>query len=163
MATSWRYKIEGREFSTKKDVENVCKNIRDKKGVRNITGEDLKFMKKIFAFHPNQDKMKKVRSIFVDSNLGNSFFIKYYNGTMDDVSYIKCLKYMPIDTPHRIDYVFKWGKYKGKSIYKINDENYLHGTLLWDRLWRRDRVLIGQFLRYGYIPYNPAANRGERV
>lgn len=155
------YKVLEKEFKTKTEITNWCRDIVSRNINKELEDEDLCFMIEIFKNHPDwQTKSKNMKSIFVSHDIyqrNYCFFIKKENETCDDVSYHKCIKYIKVISHMNIDLIMPFGKFKDKSIYEINDIKYLEWLLSLDNLTRDLKVKIGQFVRFGYIPYNPCA------
>lgn len=163
-----KYLINQEFFNNKKEIVEKCQNIIDRNiDKKEIIGKDKEFLLELFKYHPDCDeKLEELDFIFVDiDNWGknNCFWIKNKKGFIDDISYHYCIKYIPVNSEKRMDLKLPFGKYKGQSIYEINDNEYLN----WlynksDFLDRGLKTKIGQFLRFGYIPFNPIAYRAEK-
>lgn len=159
------YVINGEKFKNKNEITERCRKITKKYFDKKVSGKDLKFIKALFKFHPHsKEKLKNIDYIYVaiDSyNENPCFWIRKKDGFFDDISFYKCIKHIPFSEDKKMDYKFMFGKYKGKSIYDIDDNDYL--TWLRSQKWldRGSKVKIGQFLRFGYIPFNPVAFKAE--
>ena len=155
------YIILDKELKNKNEITNECRSIVEKNIDKELSGYDYDFIIEVLKNHPNwETKSKnmislKVQKDFYDKNY--CFFIYYKNGTCDDVSYHYAIRNIKVDTDRKIDLIMPFGKYKGISIYEINDKKYLEWTLTIPNLTRDLKVKIGQYIRYGYIPFNPVA------
>jgi hypothetical protein len=155
------YKILEKEFKTKNDIINECRRIISDNHNKEIIGNDYKFIIEVLKNDPNWKKKSlglvsiKVMKDIYDKNY--CLWLIKENNLYQDISYHKSIRQIKVISSVNIDLILPFGKYKGKSIYDINDENYLKWLLDLPNLTRDLKVKIGQFLRYGYIPYNPCA------
>lgn len=157
------YRILEKEFKNKEEITNWCKDIVSRNINKELKDEDLNFMIEIFKNHPHWSiKSKNMKSIFVDIDnkyqKNYCFFIKKNNETCDDISYHISIKHIKVISNINIDLIIPFGKYKGISIYDIEDTKYLEWLVSIPNLSRDLKVKIGQFLRYDYIPYNPVSS-----
>jgi hypothetical protein len=156
------YTILEKEFKNKNAIIDECRNIVERNIDKELKGDDYNFIIEVLKNHPNwKIKSKGLESIKVmydKYELNYCLWLKKQNGTYTDVSYHRCVKYIKVVSSINIDLILPFGKHKGKSIYDINDENYLKWLVDLPNLSRDLKVKIGQFLRYGYIPYNPIAS-----
>lgn len=158
-----RYNINGKEFSNKTDIMNFCRELIEKNKDKVLEGQDLLFFKELIKSHPKSKKKLQFDYIKVEiDKLNRNYCLWSYKKVgnievCDDISWHKCVNHIPVvGYGKNIDYVFRFGKYKGKSIYEINDTNYIKWLLEnFKDMNKGDKILINQFYKYGYIPYNP--------
>lgn len=165
-----KYTIKNIEFKNKSEITNYCRDIILRNANNKLSGDDLYFMLDILSYHKNKSKLDGLKSISVDydkwcKNL--CLWIEKETSTgqlvIDDISWTSCIANIPFSEEKKIDYIFKFGKYNGKSIYDIEDRQYIEWLLEnFKSLHRKDKVLLNQFLKYGYIPYNPAFNNHKK-
>lgn len=156
-----KYTITNKEFSSKKDIIEYCRELISRNKNKTLKGKDLKFMLEILKHHEDDRKLKDHTHIKVEiDKWERNYCLWVYKKRgdvelKDDISWTHCINQLPIETDTKVDYIFKFGKYKDESIYNIQDENYLKWLVNGDWLGRGDKILINQYLKYGYIPYNP--------
>lgn len=157
-----RYKIYDKVFKNKNLIIDECRNIIN--GYKNnskLNERDYNFMMEVFKHHPKFElKTKYIKYLYVGlDDWGNNycFYIKNENGTCDDISYHYSIQNIPVECNKKSDFRFPFGKYKGQSIYDIDDKQYLEWLTNSDFLDRTTKVKINQFIKYGYIPFNPVA------
>lgn len=151
-----KYKILDLEFSNKSEIKNYIKEMLvNAKDMYDINQD---FIKELMKFYDNGDynEIVNFKSFVALKNEYNKYgiYILKTNDTLTPVSYIRCVDNIPFSEDKKIDYIFKFGKYKGQSIYDINDNNYIQWCLQADFLNRKDKIYLNQFLKYGYIPFN---------
>ena len=173
-----KYKINNQVFSSKEKITEKIRSLERKyDDYEKIGDADKKFLIEIFRFHPNfEDKIDGMTDlVFAESVHYNGrtrcIFVAYgdinediRDRPMDDISWVECIKNIPVPTKHKIHYKFTFGKYKGKTIEAVNeiDRAYLHWITNSEFKNRSVKVKVGQFLKYGYIPYNPIAHKKEK-
>jgi len=84
--------IADRSFDSKKELKQCISNYFKK--FNDIQEVDLKFFKELLKFHPNyENKCKKMENIFLAKNSWGTKCIHIFNtdGTIDDISYLKCI------------------------------------------------------------------------
>lgn len=87
---------------TKQHLTEVSRNILYSYKIgEHLRAEDQEWMiSHVFRFHHNWiDKGKDIKSIYVDENMchSRSFWIEYDNGGVDDISFLKCIREIPLD------------------------------------------------------------------
>lgn len=173
-----KYKINNQVFSSKEKITEKIRSLERKyDDYEKIGDADRKFLIEIFRYHPNfEDKMDGMTDlVFAESVHYNGrtrcIFVAYgdinediRDRPMDDISWVECIKNIPVPTKHRIHFKFTFGKYKGKTIEAVNeiDRAYLHWVTNSEFKNRSVKVKVGQFLKYNYIPYNPIAHKKEK-
>jgi len=157
-----KYCVNNINFTSKNEITNYVRNIINNNIDKKIEGNEYEFIIELLKYHPDWDhKSKNLNNIFVAIDKYNKnycLFIRYENSTIDDISWHYAIRHIPFtnQTIDKIDYIFQFGKYKNQSIYDIDDTNYLKWVINnVVNLKRKDKILINQFIRYGYIPYNP--------
>jgi len=160
------YKVNNIEFKTKGDVKEYAMNILMNNLNKEIVGEDKDFAMDLIRHHEHNydmdnivmieskslstEKLIPVFMLHIETNSKNKTKIRTTHASVN-----RCVGDLPPLNVETIDYIFKFGKYKGMSIKDINDNDYLK-WLLEDSniLNKRDRIWIKQFIKYGYIPHN---------
>ena len=173
-----KYKINNQVFSSKEKIVEKIRSLERKYDDYEPIGDaDKRFLIEIFRFHPNfEDKMDGMTDlVFAESVHYNGrtrcIFVAYGENNedirdrpMDDISWVECMKNIPVPTKHRIHFKFTFGKHKGKTIEEVN--NIDRAYLLWitnsEFKNRSVKIKVGQFLKYNYIPYNPIAHKKEK-
>lgn len=156
-----KYLINNKPFKSKGEITSYCRDLIARNKEKILTGEDLEFMLSILSYHKNKNKLEGHSYIKVDIDILNKnyclWIYKFKSGIelRNDISWTSCVANIPVASDIKIDYTFKFGKYKDKSIYDIDDKKYLEWIVSCDNLFRGDKILINQYLKYGYIPYNP--------
>jgi hypothetical protein len=158
-----KYKINNLEFKNKSEITNHCRDIMSRNANQILSGDDLSFILEIMSYHSNKDKLKGFKYIKVDSDRYDKNLClwicketKSGEEVIDDVSWTHCISNIPFSSDKKVDYTFRFGKYIGKSIYDIDDNQYIEWVIdNVKQLNRGDKTLLKQFLKYGYIPYNP--------
>lgn len=164
-----KYKISNKEFKNKKEITIFCRELIKRNEDKVLEGEDLEFMIELAKHHKNNDKLKDYSYLKIETDKwGMNYCVWIYkekknNLFKDDLSWTSCISNMPFETEIKVDYTFKFGKYKGQSIYDINDRGYLEWLLSGDFLNRGDKILINQFYKWGYIPYNPMFFKNKKT
>jgi hypothetical protein len=90
------YKVNNQEFKTKKDVKDYCKSIVENNKYKVIEGDDFDFIKDLIKWHDHYAlKVNKLVSMTSKHNKQMystlCIFLKYEDGTEDDLSYIHCI------------------------------------------------------------------------
>ena len=173
-----KYKINNQVFSSKEKIVEKIRSLERKYDDYEPIGDaDKRFLIEIFRFHPNfEDKMDGMTDlVFAESVHYNGrtrcIFVAYgdinediRDRPMDDISWVECMKNIPVPTKHRIHFKFTFGKHKGKTIEEVNNTDRAY--LLWitnsEFKNRSVKIKVGQFLKYNYIPYNPIAHKKEK-
>lgn len=159
-----KYKIKNLEFKNKGEITNHCRDIMNRNTNQILFGDDLDFILEILSYHSDKDKLKGFKYIKVDNDRYDKNLClwicketKTGKEVIDDVSWTRCVGNIPFSVDKKVDYIFRFGKYKGKSIYDIEeDKQYIEWVIKnVKELNRVDKTLLKQFLKYGYIPYNP--------
>lgn len=88
---------------TKQQLTEIARNILYSYKIgEHLSSEDQEWMiSYVFRFHHNWVvKGKNIKSIYVDENMyhSRSFWIEYDNGKVDDISFLKCIREIPLDT-----------------------------------------------------------------
>ena len=155
-----RYKIADREFFNKAEITEFCRELISRNIGQNLIGADLKFMMALLEHRKEKIANIDYLSVALDS-YKKSFCLWVHSQTLTgvktirDVSWTKCVANLPFSSEHIVDYIFRFGKYKDQSIYDIKDDNYLIWYVDLPNLDRGSKIQIGQFIKWGYIPYNP--------
>ena len=160
-----KYTIGNLKFSNKQSISDHCREIIIKNIGKDIEKDDMDFILNLFNYHPDKDKkLKNLKSIFVhNDNYDNyCFFIKYKNNTIDAISWVECIKHIPFGKEMTIEVVMPFGKYKGKTLQEINDNQYLTWIYEKSDADRGLKIKINQFLKYGYVPYNPMVKKENK-
>ena len=162
-----KYVVNGIAFNNKMAITEKCRSIISKYNGKTVTGEDEQFILELFKFHPeNAQKLAKLKRIFVGLDKygkNNCFVIEYSTNRFDDISWTKCIEYIPFSQNCQIEFFMPFGKYKNESVYDIyeNDPKYIK----WMASATTDREIktkLNQLIKYGYIPYNPVAEKMKR-
>jgi hypothetical protein len=162
-----KYKINNQVFSSKEKITEKIRSLERKYDDYETIGDaDKKFLIEIFRYHPNfEDKMDGMTDlVFAESVHYNGrtrcIFVAYgdtnediQDRPMDDISWVECIKNIPVPTKHKIHFKFTFGKYKGKTIEAVNeiDRAYLHWVTNSEFKNRSVKIKVGQFLKYNYI------------
>jgi len=162
-----RYIINCESFKNKEEIRDKCRKIVNSNIGNDLIGTDLEFMIQILKFHPDKEKLFCTKRIFVNIDKYRKnpcCYIQYLTGEIRDVSWTKCILHIPFGEDNKIDWIMPFGKYKGKSLYDIFDEDlqYLHWVTNQTWLDRKLKIKINQMIRYGHIPYNPIANQHDK-
>jgi len=155
-----KYAIENKEFDTKVEIIGYMGDMAKKyaDGER-LSIEDQAFAKAILAYRDDWDAISgKMEYLFFDIShnyqRNRCLHIRYINGSCREASYIKAIKYIPFSQGKKAEYIFRFGKYKGVSIYDVDPEE-MRKYLKWaceQPFDRHCKTIWGQFLRLGYIP-----------
>lgn len=90
------------EFKTKAEITAYCRDLlaRTPEG-SDLSGDDLAIMRAIFAHRKGGEKItKEVVAIYVKINfygVAKAFYLRFADGTEDDISYVKSIKDIPED------------------------------------------------------------------
>jgi hypothetical protein len=158
-----KYRIKNKEFVSKTEITEYCRDLISRNAGNKLFGSDLEFITELLSYHPNKNKLDGIEYIDVSLDKmkkNNCLWIHKQTKSgvkvIDDVSWTKCISNIPFSQDTKIDYIFKFGKYEGKSIYDVKDDDtYIEWFSKIPNLYRGDKILINQFIKYGYIPYNP--------
>jgi len=173
------YVINGERFDSKQKIKERIRNISEKyNDYEPIKEDDKIFLIEILKYHPEfEEKMQGMTDmVFSTSNYYNGrnrcMFILYgepedelEDRPMDDISWTICLSNIPVSCKIKTQFKFNFGKYKGKTIqevYKL-DQKYLKWISEGEFDDRSVKIKVGQFLKYGYIPYNPISQRNKKL
>jgi hypothetical protein len=122
-------------------VKNLLPIKRMNGEITEITGRKTGTHNEIYVFDITVYKLKYNRKKTYEYKTE-----RVYVGTIVD--------YAPPVKETTINYVFKFGKYKGMNIEDVNDINYLYWiTSVSSNLNKTDKALIKKFIKYGFIPY----------
>ncbi len=149
-----KYKILDVEFTNKNEIKNYIKEMLINDNI------NQPFIKELIKYYDNTEDIESFINSFKSFVALKNEYNKYgiyglkSNDTLTPISYIRCVNNIPFSDDKRIEYVFKFGKYKGQSIYDINDRQYIEWCLGANFLDRKDKIYLNQFLKYGYIPFN---------
>jgi uncharacterized protein (DUF3820 family) len=162
-----KYIINSEIFKNKEEITERCRQIIDKnKDKKKVGKKDLAFLMDLLSYHPNKDeKLKDIKRVYVGMDLNGvhlCFWIEDKKGFSDDISFHACIKHIPFSENKKMDLKMPFGKYKGQSIYDINDPSYLEWLYNADFIDRGLKTKIGQFLRFGHIPFNPIAYKFDK-
>lgn len=157
-----KYTIKNKEFVNKTAITEYCRDLISRNIGKKLTGDDLSFILDLLSYHPDKSKLNNIEYIDVSLDKmkkNNCLWIHKLTKTgvkvVDDISWVKCIGNIPFSEDTKVDYIFKFGKYNGKSIYDVDDKDYIEWFSKIPNLYRGDKILINQFIKYGYIPYNP--------
>ena len=166
------YKIYNKEFKTQKDIKDYLTDVIKNNDNKIIDGDNFVIFKELIQFVPAYRDMRgeiteMIGKVMTDKLMRESYRVDFnvhrlrYNRKTkyeDKKEYIyvgSIVQYAPPVKETTINYVFKFGKYKGMSIEDINDMSYLYWiTGENSNLNKNDKILIKKFIRYGFIPYN---------
>ncbi len=172
------YKIFNKEFKTKTEIKDYVHKImfnnpqdfssehKYKSTNYSIKGEDftgdtLEFFKEFITYHPDKHDPNSIARIYTKTRVNRAIdnvallmICKKDHLIDSEVSINKCINNIPPINVVKISYVFKSGKYVGKNIEEINDNDYIKELLKWEGLKQKERTYFIQFLKYGFIPYN---------
>lgn len=155
------YKINGLDFKNKNEIILWMRNILYNP---HLIDDNIDTIIEIFSYHPNwTSKSKDMTHFSIASDkwsVNPCFYINYKNLCKDDISFMKAINHIPVPPKcGKSNYIIPFGKYKGKSIYDVDDKNYIIWLSNLEGLKRGDKVAINQYLKWGYIPYNPVAKK----
>jgi len=166
------YKIHNKEFKSQKEIKDYLTNVVKNNDNKIIEGDDFIILKELIMYIPAYKNMRgeitqmtgRVRynklmipSYRIDFNVHR---LKYgrktiYEDKKENVYTGSMVEYVPPVKQSTINYVFKFGKYKGMKIEDVDDINYLYWITSEDsNLNQNDKILIKKFIRYGFIPYH---------
>lgn len=168
-----KYTINNEPFSSKAEIRKRMNDMEKRySDYVPVTGKDFDFIMDLLKYHPNHPKkvdgMTDIffGSICVDTITTRCLFITYgkkedpiEKRPVDDVSWTICLHNIPVPTEHKVHLKFQFGKHKGKTIEEVYeaDKPYLNWIISKEFKDRGLKIKVNQFLKYGYIPYNPVA------
>lgn len=160
------YQIGKLTFNTKNEITEKCRDIIKRNIKKDLDEDDLAFILELFKHHPDKEKYLNIKRIFVDIDgygKNHCFYVQYTNTRVSDISFTKCITNIPFGEKYKIEFFLPFGKYKGQSIYDVfqNDDKYIRwfATI---KLNRETKVKVNQFLRYGYVPFNPVAEKKKK-
>jgi uncharacterized protein (DUF3820 family) len=125
------YKIHNKEFKTKTEIKKYTSELLINNFGKTLVGDDDLFARELIKYHEHNYKLENVVSISckdfsnVEDRILPIFIITYKRGNTDHVSLHRCINKIPIDDEPITEYTFKFGKYKGRTVEDINDNNYL--------------------------------------
>jgi len=162
-----KYIINNEIFKNKEEITERCRYIIDRnKDKKKVGKKDLAFLMDLLSYHPNKDeKLKDIKRVYVGMDLNGvhlCLWIEDKKGFSDDISFHACIKHIPFSENKKMDLKMPFGKYKGQSIYDINDSSYLEWLYNADFVDRGLKTKIGQFLRFGHVPFNPIAYKFDK-
>lgn len=119
-------------------------------------GEILQEIKKKYFVHPCPHHWKIITNETVYNyypkgqmiNIQTDSFFQWYPCNFDGIYKMFCEDDF---VPTIRDYIFRFGKFSGKSIYKIENKQYLEFLLQQDWLREDARYAIATHLKYGVI------------
>ena len=168
------YKIHNKEFKSQKDIKDYLSSVVKNHDNKLIEGDDFIIFKELIMYIPAYKDMRGEITQMIGRVLYNKVDVasyrvdfivhrlKYnrktiYEDKKENIYTGSMVEYVPPVKQSTINYVFKFGKYKGINIEDIDDMNYLYWITSEDSyLNKEDKVLIKKFIRYGFIPYNPS-------
>jgi hypothetical protein len=158
------YKVNDVEFKTKELIKNFVKDILGNHINEPLQDKEYEFMKELVGYHDHKYNVEDVIEIMpvhqnVECNiiLLKVTFVNKTNKWKNKptlVSIERCIRGIAPYDVGIIDITLSFGKYKGMKISEINDNNYLNWLVNQPSLHKDLKIKIGQFLRYGFIPYN---------
>jgi uncharacterized protein (DUF3820 family) len=162
-----KYIINSEIFKNKEEITERCRQIIDKnKDKKKVGKKDLAFLMDLLSYHPNKDeKLKDIKRVYVGMDsygVHLCFWIEDKKGFSDDISFHACIKHIPFSENKKMDLKMPFGKYKGQSIYDIDDRQYLEWLYNADFVDRGLKTKVGQFLRFGHVPFNPIAYKFDK-
>lgn len=149
------YKIHNKEFKTKEKLKDYCHETLIKySDYENLDEDDLIFIKELMRFHPHKYDIDNVVYIQVvhkpkyqELGLGIRKLKVGTKKTYVIETLRTSVKQSINNIPTAVDYVFKFGKYKGKSINEINDDSYVRYLLdVWTDMSIPLRIKLNNFL-----------------
>jgi uncharacterized protein (DUF3820 family) len=153
-----KYRINNIDFNTKDEITKHCRVIINGSVDQILSEGDHEFIMAVLRYHPKfKKKVSGMSHLYVDKNMNNdsAIFIMKQNGRFDDISITKCISCVPFNQDKPMELVMPFGKYKDQSIYDIDDNSYFEWLYKQKWLDAGMKIKIGQFLRYGFIPYTP--------
>lgn len=166
------YKVHNREFKTQKDIKDYLSDVVKNNNDKVIEGDDFIIFKELIQYIPAYKDMRGEITQMIGRVLYNKVGVasyrvdfivhrlKYnrktiYEDKKENIYTGSMVEYVPPVKQSTINYVFKFGKYKGINIEDVDDMNYLYWiTSENSYLNKEDKVLIKKFIRYGFIPYH---------
>lgn len=168
------YKVHNKEFKSQKDIKDYLSSVVKRHDNKLIEGDDFIIFKELIMYIPSYRDMRGEITQMIGRVLYNKVGVasyrvdfivhrlKYnrktiYEDKKENIYTGSMVEYVPPVKQSTINYVFKFGKYKGINIEDIDDMNYLYWITSEDSyLNKEDKVLIKKFIRYGFISYNPS-------
>ncbi len=151
------YKINNIEFKTKKELKSYTHNLLMNNLGKTLTNEDDTFARELIKYHEHNYKLDDVISISCKDisereNITVPVFVMNQKNNLErTVSLHRCINNIPISNVVD-DFIFKFGKYKGKSIKDIDDKQYIDWLLNQDFLWGMERKIIWEYISKGSFP-----------
>jgi hypothetical protein len=142
------YKIYNKKFKTKQEIKDYChKTLLKYSDYDDLNDDDFSFIKELMTFHPHKYDTSNVLSIQVVHK-------PKYQELVLNIRRLKRIRHertsvrQPINNiPVVVDYVFNFGKYKGKNINEINDDRYISYLLdEWTDMSMPLRVKLNNYL-----------------
>ena len=162
------YKVNDVEFKTKELIKNFDKDILVNHINEPLQDKEYEFMKELVGYHDHKYNVEDVIEIMpVHQNVECNIIllnVTFVNKTKKKnkpipVSIERCIRGIAPYNVETIDITLNFGKYKGMKVTEINDNNYLNWLVNQPSLDKDLKGKIGQFLRYGFIPYNDYKRR----
>ena len=168
------YKVHNKEFKSQKEIKDYLTYVVKNNDNKIIEGDDFIIFKELIVYIPAYKDMRGEITQMIGRVLYNKVDVasyrvdfivhrlKYNRKTIYEDKQCNTytgsmVEYVPPVKQSTINYVFKFGKYKGMNIEDVDDMNYLYWiTSENSYLNKEDKVLIKKFIRYGFIPYNPS-------
>jgi hypothetical protein len=163
------YKLHNKEFKTKEILKSYLIEIIDNQNGEVITsGDDFELIKEGIKQIPTFKEIKGVITRIRGERTvtkGNSVIYKIHfiinllkRKREEKYEYVflnTIITSIPPVKESTIEYVFKFGKYKGVNIQDV-EEQYLRWISGPDSsLNPAEKKMITQYLKYGFIPFNP--------
>jgi hypothetical protein len=164
------YKIHNKEFKSKSDIKTFLIDAIKSSNGEPITGDEFNIISECIMYVPNfREKKGEITKIVgvkvseINETYKFNFNIhrlkyraKHTYEDKKDYTYVGTLvEFIPPVKESTINYVFKFGKYKGMNIEDVDDINYLHWITSGEsNLNKIDKGHITKYLKYGFIPYN---------
>jgi hypothetical protein len=128
------YKIHNKEFSTKTDIKQYTSGLLINNLGRTLVGDDDLFARELLRYHEHNYNIDKIVSISCRNISNNAMLAPVFQmvnkrGTVSQASLHTCINKMPDARNPITEYVFSFGKYKGKSVEEVNDIPYLKWLL----------------------------------
>jgi hypothetical protein len=167
------YKVHNKEFKSQKEIKDYLTYVVKNNDNKIIEGDDFIIFNELIRFIPAYKDIRGeiteiVGVVKYDKLMRESYRLdfnihrlkrgckKTYEDKKDYTYTGSMVEYVPPVKQSTINYVFKFGKYKGMNIEDVDDMNYLYWITSEDSYFNKeDKVLIKKFIRYGFIPYNP--------
>lgn len=167
------YKIHNKEFKTKDDIKSYLIEVVYKQLInRTMDDDDFELVKECIGHVPRFKEVKDdITKIMCERTLTKGDITIYKinfivnklkygrkhkrEDKLENVFINTLVSSVPPVKASTIEYVFKFGKYKGVNIKDV-EEQYLRWISGPDSsLNPVEKKMITQFLKYGFIPFNP--------